>query len=112
MDPGDEPQFEELDDMLKEIINTVEFCPPPENDTQEIYNVLLSGKCMACRNTLGTDTVLLLNKRGVVAGYCSGPCVQDIAVLGWLQEQEQDVVDSIQFRGGRGDTPEPVDEQD
>lgn len=77
------------------------------DDANEMLEALRRGFCMTCGCELGEQVVILVNNRGIVAGYCSGPCLQDQAVLGWIQEQHDDIVDSINFRGGKGD--EPID---
>jgi hypothetical protein len=74
-----------------------------EGDELGMYLPLTQGLCMTCRGPLKSQTVFFVTHNGIVAGYCSGPCVQDMAVLGWLQEQHGDIIDSIEFRGGRGD---------
>jgi hypothetical protein len=75
-------------------------------DELEMYRPVTEGRCMTCKGPLGEQTVFFVTHNGIVAGYCSGPCVQDMAILGWLQEQHEDIVDNINFRGGRGDVPE------
>lgn len=77
-----------------------------EQGVQAILAPLEAGKCMTCGSPLGETTVIIINNKGITAGYCGGPCMQDMAVLGWLQEEHDDVVDRVKFRGGQGDQPE------
>ncbi len=76
------------------------------DDANEMLDPLRNGYCMTCGCELGAQIVILINNRGIVAGYCSGPCLQDQAVLGWIQEQHDDIRDNIRFRGGKGDVAE------
>jgi hypothetical protein len=77
-----------------------------EGNMAETYAPLPEGRCMTCHAELGKHTVLFVNVNGIVAGYCGGACAQDMAVMGWLQEQHDDIVDAVKFRGGAGDKPE------
>jgi len=75
-------------------------------DANEITAHMRAGTCMTCQATLGSSTVLIVNKKGIGAAYCGGACLQDMAVLGWLQEETSDIVDRVQFRGGHTDDAE------
>ena len=111
MADGDEAQpldgFEDVPSNLISLIEHVGLVTDHlEGDSLTAYEPLTQGKCMTCGSKLGELTVLFVHTRGIVAGYCSGPCIQDMAVLGWIQEQHDDIVDGINFRGGRGDVAE------
>lgn len=90
------------------LIRSVGIIPPKllEDDANEMLEPLREGYCMTCKSPLGRETILLVNSKGVVAGYCGGPCMQDMAVLGWITEAHDDIMDNIKFRGGKGDIPE------
>jgi hypothetical protein len=81
-----------------------------DEDEAEMYLPFTEGRCMTCKTPLGPQTLLFVTVNGIVAGYCSGPCAQDLAVLGWIQEQHDDILDGINFRGGRGDVADDVEE--
>ena len=111
MEESHEP-FEHVADSLKMLVDGVglieeEFA---DGDLEHVYQRLRAGTCMTCESELGEDTVLFVSRRGIVGGYCGGACMQDIAVMGWLQEQFDDIQDGIKFRGGKGDqAPEDGD---
>jgi hypothetical protein len=101
------PEFDAVPSNLRSLIEHVGFVDKQlETDEAEMYAPLTRGRCMTCKAQLGEQTVLFVTVNGIVAGYCGGACVQDLAVIGWLQEQFDDIQDSINFRGGRGDQPE------
>lgn len=85
---------------LFEIIGVIDTSDSSE-DIQQIVAPLEEGMCMTCGTQLGETTVVIVNNKGITAGYCGGPCMQDMAVLGWLQEEHDDVVDRVRFRGGQ-----------
>lgn len=85
------------------IVNTEEMEP----DLRALIERFSNGDCMTCGAELGSTTVVIVNAKGITAMYCSGPCLQDMGVLGWLEEHYQDVLDGVKFRGGSGDEPEP-----
>ena len=100
-------EFDGVPNNLRSLIKIVGFIDTElDEGMTEAYAPLTRGQCMTCHSPLGGNTVLFVTSKGIVAGYCSGPCVQDHAVLGWIQEQHDDLIDSISFRGGRGDEPE------
>jgi hypothetical protein len=99
--------FEGVPDNMRSLIEHIGFITKElDDDEAEVYGPLLGGRCMTCHSPLGDQTIFFVTANGIVAGYCGGPCVQDMAVLGWLSEQHDDIVDNINFRGGRGDQPE------
>jgi hypothetical protein len=101
------------DAVPDEIRETIEFhqgdlMVPDDVDvgTLKLYQMASEGKCMTCHSTLGQDTMLGVNRHGIVLIFCCGPCYTDMQIMGWLQEHYDDMIQSIQFRGGRGDRPE------
>ncbi len=78
-------------------------------DTPEaaLYRAQLEGKCATCQGVVGREAMFLV-QGGVVCGiFCGGQCMVDMQLIGWMQEQHDDIVQAIQFRGNnRGDQPE------
>lgn len=74
-----------------------------EESIREMWDAFEEGKCMMCRGPLGAHTMIILSVQGICAGFCSGVCLQDMGVIGWLQEQHDDIQDRVKFRGGEGD---------
>lgn len=70
------------------------------------FELAKSGRCMTCEAPLGKNTLIIMQVNGVVGLYCGGACLQDIQILGFLQEQHADISQAIEFRGGAGDAPE------
>lgn len=81
-----------------------------EDDVNELVDRGRAGCCMTCGTELGSDIILVVNKRGVVGLYCGGACLSDMGIMGWLEEQYQDVVDRVKFRGGQVKADEAGDE--
>lgn len=100
--------WDNLHPTVREALTALPFWYPDEavDDDNEIYARALRGHCMTCDGQLKDLTMLCLNQAGIVMIYCSGACYTDMQVTGWLEEKYEDLVDTIKFRGGRGDTPE------
>ena len=75
-------------------------------DTYEQFQMAQQGFCMTCHGSLGPSTMVIAIEQGVVGLFCGGACLQDMQVLGFLNEQTSDITDNIKFRGGQGDKPE------
>lgn len=69
----------------------------------EAWDKFDRGLCQCCEGPLGVTTTVVMGPTGILACFCSGVCATDMANVGWLQEQHDDLVDRIKFRGGRGD---------
>lgn len=68
-----------------------------------VYERAKQGHCMCCDGPLGELTMLGLNMAGIVLIFCCGACHTDMQVTGWIEEQYEDIVQKIKFRGGHGD---------
>jgi hypothetical protein len=77
-----------------------------DEDVREVLKRGLDGHCMACNGELGSNVVAVVKQEGVIALYCGGACLTDHQIVGYLEEQHDDVVEAIKFRGGAGDQPE------
>jgi hypothetical protein len=95
--------FADVPGNVRVLIQKIGFLEEEQltDEMNEVYEPVRHGKCITCHNDLGEHTILLIATQGIMAAYCCGPCMQDYAVLGWLQEQHQDVVDAIEFRGNQ-----------
>lgn len=90
--------FKKMPPNMQKVIHSIGF-PDFENmneDEAEVYELARQGKCMACHSDLSRTALLIVNRFGVVAAYCSGPCMTDFVVIGYLQEQHEDI--SVQVR--------------
>lgn len=92
-------------ESLKETIESIGLFVPDElqGDEQQIYHRAVVGRCMTCEAELGETMMACINQAGVVMMFCSGACYSDMQVMGYLQEQHEDIVDKVKFRGGQGD---------
>jgi hypothetical protein len=102
----------EFDGVPANIISLVEAvgipdAPEQEDDVRELMERFAYGNCMTCGAKMGKDTAAIVNKRGVVGMYCGGPCLQDMGILGYLEEQHGDVIDRIRFRSDVEDADNP-----
>lgn len=100
-----ENPYENVVGVVRQILEDYEIPESNDPEIDELLGLIRAGKCQTCRAPLTDHTIVFVSQHGVVAAYCSGPCVQDMAVMGWLQEQHQDLQSSILFRGGAGDRP-------
>lgn len=101
-DAGDKHDFTLLPYNLRRLVEHVGFPEITDIDEDEakIYELVRHGRCMTCEQRLGQHANFIITKIGIVGGYCSGVCHSDMAVLGFLQEQHQDMTQKIDFRKG------------
>jgi hypothetical protein len=100
------PEFANVPRNVRQLIKEIGFLDELDNEgMEEIYDRFRKGRCMTCTAVLGKDTLLFVNRYGLVSAYCCGACAQDLAVSGWLQEQMDDIRDGVMFRAGHGDEP-------
>lgn len=96
-------------DNIKILVDTLGIVDTEgmEPDVKALIERFSDGDCMTCGAALGGNTVAIVHNKGITAMYCSGPCLQDMGVLGWLEEHYQDVLDGVKFRGGQVDADGP-----
>lgn len=83
-----------------------------EEAEQEVYDRLRQGRCMTCNNELEYHAVMVITRDGVVGAYCTGQCFADMAVIGYLQEQHEDITTAVKFRGDfAADEADPEDKE-
>jgi hypothetical protein len=75
-----------------------------EAGISEMWERFDEGLCMSCGGQLKSHVTLVVTPIGIVAAFCSGVCATDMAIIGWLQEQHDDLIDRLKFRGGGGDS--------
>lgn len=101
----DSGQYEDVPEGMRTFILDTPHDMPPEYEegVSEMWDLAHEGKCMACKGPLRTSTTMVLNAGGIAAIFCSGACMTDMANLGWLQENHDDIIDRMKFRGGEID---------
>ena len=104
MDEVNEP-YANVPDNMRSLFEEVGLIDPEvlDEDANAMLEPARLGLCMTCGAELGPNIVVLINTKGICGVYCGGACCQDMAVLGWIQEQHDDVVDRVKFRGGQAD---------
>ena len=97
--------FKKLPNNLKKLVKAVGFpdFSNMDDDEREIYDRVKRGHCMTCDAEMGEHANFIITRHGIVGGYCGGQCHSDMAVLGFIQEQHDDLTSAISFRGGKGD---------
>lgn len=107
-----ETALQELPTIVRDTLDHVELWIPddPEQEENEVYNRAKRGHCMTCDGELKQLTMLCINQAGIVMIFCCGQCYTDMQVTGFLEEQYQDLVDAIKFRGGQVEADEPETE--
>jgi len=95
---------DDVPEGISALLGTIPLVEVDEGDEfQEEMDRVKEGKCMVCGTELAEFTCVLVAPVGVVGVFCSGQCLQDLNVLGWLQEQHDDIQETVKFRGGKGD---------
>lgn len=108
----DDETWKDLSMHVQEAFSAVQFWYPdePEASEDEVYQRAIKGHCMTCDGTLGPLTMMVINQAGIVMIFCSGQCLSDMQVVGWLEEKYEYIVNTIKYRGGKVDPEE--EEQD
>lgn len=96
---------EDFPENLKLLVEMAGFAVPTERDEGEeiIANRMLCGRCTCCASPLGKKTMFVIHEVGIITACCSGVCLTDLQLSGWLEEQYQDLVSRVKFRGGNPD---------
>lgn len=99
---ADEPDFHLLPKNLRVLVKNVGFpnFTNMSDDEAEIYDRVRAGHCMTCNKLLAADANFIVTRHGIVGGYCNGICHSDMAVMGYLQEQHDELSQRIAFREG------------
>jgi hypothetical protein len=100
----DDGEGKRIPPHLRELINDIGIVVPdePEDIHDLAVRVCEDAECMTCHGELRHETMILIDKHGIRAAYCQGACSQDMQIIGWLQQEHDDLVQRIEFRGGRG----------
>jgi hypothetical protein len=98
---------DEAPDVVKTIVEVVEVYMPDTYEhmgeaEQDLINRLQALECITCGKDPGETAEVLVASPGIVGIWCSGQCLTDMHVIGWLQETQGDISTSIEFRGGAG----------
>lgn len=99
---------EPVRDVWAHFHETVYVPPDVPKEIAAIYEAGSEGRCMLCMGVLNEETLIHVNALGICAIYCSHKCNQDMDVMGWLNQQYDDLKEGVEFRGdpGAADTPE------
>lgn len=87
---------DEIPDQVVEIIDQNPFIVGGESS--EELNAIESGLCICCSRPLGTDTIVSLGGDGIITIVCSGPCHDDLMIIGYLHEQLKDAIERVNMR--------------
>jgi hypothetical protein len=110
----DEEEVDELPENLDALMRDVPFFLPEDADEQTMLVVKrgAQGLCCMCSKPLGKNTLLMLGADGIKMAFCSGACLVDMQLVGWLQMIYDDIVQQVKFRGGHIDPDGPPGEGD
>lgn len=99
----------EMGGALESLLLNVPFVLPPDDSPPvilEVFHRPIHNKCMHCEGQLEGETSVVANESGILAVFCSTACLQDINVIGWIEEVHDDLKSAAKFRGGSGDVVE------
>lgn len=101
-----------IPENIADLIRAIGYYVPDDANegVREVMQRALENKCMTCEGELGENTMVLIHKAGIGLAFCCGACMTDMQIVHWLQEQVNDVIEQIDFRGGSGDVA--VEEED
>lgn len=104
-DQNDDEVENELPENLEALLVSIGFFIP-ETDDEELLEVIrrgAEGLCCTCEGPLQKNTLIVIGVDGVRMAFCCGACLTDMHVVGWLQTQHADIVEQVNFRGGKVD---------
>ena len=99
---GVDNAFWKMPDNMQALISQIgfpNFGDQMNADELRVYELARHGKCMTCEGPLEEHSNVIVNRSGIVGAYCGGQCHSDMAVLGYLQEQHDDIMTAVKFRG-------------
>ena len=92
-----------MPDKVRDILsdNDYQIHLPEEGDweTEQPYEHLRRGRCMACGGKLEEQTVLLMDGSGVLGMWDMPQCLADIHAISFLREVEGAIVSRVEARG-------------
>lgn len=97
----EEPRFIEAENIGENLQQVLEIAPiieTSDKNVQEILDRMLEGKCGTCGNELGEHSMVCVTGHGIAMVFCSGVCMTDMQVIGFIEELHDDIVDRIKFR--------------
>jgi hypothetical protein len=97
----EEPRFIEaphIGENLQQVLEMAPIIETPDKNVQEILDRMLDGKCGTCGNDLEEHSMVCVTANGIAMVFCSGVCMTDMQVIGFLEELHDDIVDRIKFR--------------
>lgn len=93
----------DIPDHLWSVIQHCGYVEPPEGAEHgpKFAELMSQARCIACGRELGEETMVVLNRNGVIAMFCAGACLQDSQIIGWVQEVHADLIQALEFRGSQ-----------
>lgn len=103
---------DELPKNLEGLMRDIGFFIPEDadEDVMEVVRRGADGLCCTCTKPLGKNTLIMVGVDGVRMAFCSGACLSDMQVMGWLNIEYDSMVEQVKFRGGHIDPDGPVDD--
>ncbi len=89
--------LEGIPDVPAELLRTTPYLVGGESD-QEI-DAVSKGQCLVCGSEFGSETAVLIGGDGIIYAVCNPVCLDDMTIMGWLQEKGRDIIQTVQFRG-------------
>lgn len=105
----------EIPAAIEYMLDHIDLVEAPDEGNPVVratYDRMKDRKCMLCGGDLGEETMIAVNKYGVFVMVCGGACFTDLPVMHWIQEQHDDMVKAIEFRGGEVEPDAPEDASD
>lgn len=92
-------KFVNLDEIPDPIIELIDQCPfviGGESDVE--LDHIQTGVCVCCKRPLGESTMISVYGEGISSIVCSGPCHDDLMIVGYLHEQMRDLIERVEMR--------------
>jgi len=89
-------------DAVRDVANHFGDLHVPEDlhkEVRTIYMLGAAGKCMMCGRPVAEEALIVVNTLGINQLWCSHKCMQDMNVMGWLQQMYDDIKEAVEFRG-------------
>ena len=107
----EEGAFDNLPPAIRELLEQHPLeVSAATDDEREVYARAERGRCMTCEGELKENTMAMVARQGTIFLACSGQCMTDMQVVGWIEEVHDDILSAVKFRGG-GDADVPESEE-
>lgn len=101
-DESDGPDFgEDIPEFVKTVGEMIPIYSPDAEEEEAIKEMMGNihlGQCLLCERKVGAKASAVVAKQGLIMLFCSGVCMTDMILRGWIEEIHGDMTEALEFR--------------